>query len=153
RLRPVGATAKISRPNVEHVMANSSGTRDTVRDAAREAREAAREAGKAASAASGDIQADLEALRNDVAHLASQFADIVATRGSAAWSRAKSNIQASLEGAMSEAGAKGQEAVDAVREVGDNMIDAIDRSLKQRPSTTLALAVAIGFLFGPPWRR
>jgi ElaB/YqjD/DUF883 family membrane-anchored ribosome-binding protein len=139
--------------NVEYVMSNTSGTRDTVRDAARDARDAAREAGKAASAASDDIQADLEALRNDVAHLASQFADIVATRGSAAWSRAKSNIQASLEGAMSEAGAKGQEAVDAVREVGDNMIDAVDRSLKQRPYTTLALAVAIGFLFGATWRR
>ena len=33
------------------------------------------------------------------------------------------------------------EAVDAVREVGDNMVDAIDESLKRRPYTTLALAV------------
>src|SRR5215470_9546906 len=51
--------------NVEYVMSNTSGTRDTVRDAARDARDAAREAGKATSAASDDIQADLEALRND----------------------------------------------------------------------------------------
>ena len=34
-----------------------------------------------------------------------------------------------------------QEAVDAVREVSDNMIGAIDESLKKRPYTTLALAV------------
>jgi ElaB/YqjD/DUF883 family membrane-anchored ribosome-binding protein len=54
---------------------------------------------------------------------------------------------------MSDAGAKGQEAVDAVREVGDNMLDAIDESLKKRPYTTLALAVGIGFLFGATWRR
>ena len=42
---------------------------------------------------------------------------------------------------------------DAVREVGDNMVDAIDQSLKHRPYTTLALAVGIGFLFGATWRR
>jgi len=40
-----------------------------------------------------------------------------------------------------------------VREVGENMVDAIDRSLKQRPYTTLALALALGFVFGTTWRR
>ena len=50
-------------------------------------------------------------------------------------------------------GRPGRDAVDAVREVGDNMLEAIDESLKQRPYTTLALAVGIGFLFGATWRR
>ena len=131
-------------------MSSTSGTvRDTVRETVRDAKDAARETGRAASAASGDIQADLEALRNDVSQLTSQIADIVATKGSDAWGRAKSN----LEGMVSDASAKGQEAVDAVREVGDNVVDAIDESLKKRPYTTLALAVAIGFLFGATWRR
>ena len=79
----------------------------------------------------------------------SQIADIYASKGSAAWSARKSN----LEGVVADASAKGQEAVDAVREVGDNMVDAIDESLKKRPYTTLALAVGIGFLFGATWRR
>ena len=70
-----------------------------------------------------------------------------------AWGRAKANIQSNIEGVMSDATAKGQEAVDAVREVSDNMIGAIDESLKKRPYTTLALAVGIGFLFGATWRR
>jgi ElaB/YqjD/DUF883 family membrane-anchored ribosome-binding protein len=131
-------------------MSNTSGTiRDTVRETVRDAKDAARETSRATSAAGGDIQADLEALRNDVAKLTSQIADIFASKGGAAWSRAKSN----LEGVVSDASAKGQEAVDAVREVGDNMVDAIDESLKKRPYTTLALAVAIGFLFGATWRR
>jgi ElaB/YqjD/DUF883 family membrane-anchored ribosome-binding protein len=131
-------------------MSSTSGTvRDTVRETVRDAKDAARETGRAASAASGDIQADLEALRNDVSQLTSQIADIFATKGNAAWGRAKSN----LEGMVSDASAKGQEAVDAVREVGDNVVDAIDESLKKRPYTTLALAVAIGFLFGATWRR
>jgi ElaB/YqjD/DUF883 family membrane-anchored ribosome-binding protein len=127
--------------------------RETVRDTVGSAKEAARESAKAASAASGDIQADIEALRNDVTRLTAQIADIFSSKGGAAWSRAKSNIQSNIEGVMSDATAKGQEAVDAVREVSDNMVDAIDESLKKRPYTTLALAVGIGFLFGAIWRR
>jgi ElaB/YqjD/DUF883 family membrane-anchored ribosome-binding protein len=131
-------------------MSNTSGTfRETVRETVKDAKDAARESGKTASAASGDIQADLEALRSDVTRLGNQLADIFASRGGAAWSRARSNV----EGVMSDVGAKGQEAVEAVREVGDNVVDAIDESLKTRPYTTLALAVGIGFLFGATWRR
>jgi ElaB/YqjD/DUF883 family membrane-anchored ribosome-binding protein len=131
-------------------MSNTSGTfRETVRETVKDAKDAARESGKAASAASGDIQADLEALRSDVTRLGNQLADIFASRGGAAWSRARSNV----EGVMSDVSAKGQEAVEAVREVGDNVVDAIDESLKTRPYTTLALAVGIGFLFGATWRR
>ena len=131
-------------------MSNTSGTfRETVRETVKDAKDAARESGKAASAASGDIQADLEALRSDVTRLGNQLADIFASRGGAAWSRARTNV----EGVMSDVSAKGQEAVEAVREVGDNMVDAIDESLKKRPYTTLALAAAIGFLFGATWRR
>ena len=131
-------------------MSNTSGTfRETVRDTVKDAKEAARESGKAASAASGNIEADLEALRSDVTRLGNQLADIFASRGGAAWTRARSNV----EGVMSDVSAKGQEAVEAVREVGDNVVDAIDESLKTRPYTTLALAVGIGFLFGATWRR
>ena len=135
-------------------MSSTSGTmRDTVRDTVRDAKDAVRESGKAAAAASGDIQADLEALRNDMARLTAQIADIFASKGNEAWSRATSNIKSNIEGVVSDASAKGQEAVDAVREVGDNVVDAIDESLKKRPYTTLALAVGIGFLFGAIWRR
>ena len=123
--------------------------RDTVRDTVKDAKDAVRESGKAVSDASGNIQADLESLRNDMKKLTEQIADIVTSKGNAAWTRARSNI----EGVMSDATSKGQEAVHAVREVGDNMVDAIDESLKKRPYTTLALAVGIGFLFGATWRR
>ena len=88
-------------------------------------------------------------LRDDVAKLTQQLSDIVSSRGNAVWQKAKSN----LGGVLSDAESKGMEAVDAVRDVGDNMIEAIDESLKKRPYTTLALAVGIGFLFGATWRR
>ena len=131
-------------------MSSSYGTiRDTVRDTVKDAKDAVRESGKAVSESSPSIQADLEALRGDIRRLTDQIADIVTAKGGAAWGRARSN----LEGVMSEATGKGQEAVDAVREVGDNMLDAIDQSLKKRPYTTLALAAGLGFLLGAMRRR
>jgi ElaB/YqjD/DUF883 family membrane-anchored ribosome-binding protein len=126
-----------------------SNTSSVARDTIGEANGGAHDIGKAAAAASGDVQDDLAALRDDVTRLARQIADIVAARGEATWRKAKSN----LEGVLGEAQDKGLEAVDAVREVGDNMADAIDASLKKRPYTTLALALGIGFLFGATWRR
>ena len=121
---------------------------NAAREAAKDAKDATREASKAASGGAQDLQQDLEALRNDVARLTEQIAGIV-SKGNVAWRKTRSNV----EGVISDAQDKGMEAVNAVREVGDNMADAIDESLKRRPYTTLALAVAIGFLFGATWRR
>lgn len=115
---------------------------NTAHNVTKDAKDAIRESGRAASHAAGDIQADLAALRDDVTRLASQLADIMATRGSAVWRKAVGEVQD-----------KGMDAVGEVREVGDNMVDAIDESLKRRPYTTLALAVGMGFLFGATWRR
>jgi len=122
---------------------------DAAKGTVQDARDAIKESGKAASAASGDIQADLQALRDDVARLAQQIADIFAAKGSQAWRRARSGVDETI----ADVEDRGREAVDAVREVGDNMLEAIDESLKHRPYTTLALAVGIGFLFGATWRR
>jgi ElaB/YqjD/DUF883 family membrane-anchored ribosome-binding protein len=122
---------------------------NTIRDTAKDAKDAGREAGQAASAGARDIQADLVALRDDVARLTNQITDIFATKGTASWQRPKSD----LDGVISDAGEKGREAIGAVHEVGGNVVDAVDKSLKQRPYTALALAVGLGFLFGVIWRR
>ena len=127
----------------------SSGISNAARETAKDARDAIKESAQAASDASGDIAADLQALRDDMARLAKQIADIFAAKGDTAWRRARSSV----DDVLADAEGKGREAVDAVREVGDNMLDAIDQSLEQRPYTTLALAVGIGFLFGATWRR
>jgi ElaB/YqjD/DUF883 family membrane-anchored ribosome-binding protein len=122
---------------------------DAAKETVQDAREAIKESGKAASAASGDIQADLQALRDDVARLARQIADIFAAQGGKTWQRARAGV----DEALADAEDRGQDAVDAVREVGDNMAEAIDKSLHERPYTTLALALGLGFLFGTIWRR
>ena len=119
------------------------------RDMAHEAKEAVRDSGNAAAASRNDVRDDLAALRDDVARLGMQIADILASRGNAAWQKARSN----MEGVLSDAQSRGAEAVGAVREVGDTFGEAIDESLKRRPYTTLALAAAVGFIFGAVWRR
>jgi len=121
--------------------------REALRESAAEAK--ATTAGKSSSDATGDVRADLEALRKDVLRLTAELAEALAAKGGAAWARARSNV----EGVVSDATAKGEDAVDTMRDVGDSMRNAIDGSLRKRPYTTLALAVAIGFFFGATWRR
>jgi len=130
-------------------MGNTSTISNNMRDATSEAREGVRDMGRAAGAASGDLQEDLQMLRDDFSRLAQQVADIVANRGSAAWQRAKSGV----DGVMSDAQDKSQEAADAMREMSDKFVEAVDESIKNRPYTTLAIAVGLGFLFGSTWRR
>jgi ElaB/YqjD/DUF883 family membrane-anchored ribosome-binding protein len=124
-----------------------SNTTMRLRESAAEAKATA--AGKSSSDATGDVRADLEALRKDVLRLTAELAEALAAKGGAAWARARSNV----EGVVSDATAKGEDAVDTMRDVGDSMRNAIDDSLRKRPYTTLALAVAIGFFFGATWRR
>jgi ElaB/YqjD/DUF883 family membrane-anchored ribosome-binding protein len=63
------------------------------------------------------------------------------------------DVRAAAEGVLSDVRDRGREAVEAAADVRDNMQSAIDRSLKDRPYTTLALAVGFGFLLGALWAR
>jgi ElaB/YqjD/DUF883 family membrane-anchored ribosome-binding protein len=130
-------------------MNTASTASNNAREAANDAREAVREVHKAAAEASGNLESDLQALRDDFRRLAEQVADIVASTGTAAWRRARSG----LDEAVSEAQDKGRDAANAVREVSDHFVDAIDESIKTRPYTTLALVAGLAFLFGATWRR
>jgi ElaB/YqjD/DUF883 family membrane-anchored ribosome-binding protein len=121
----------------------------SARETAADAREGVRQAGDAASAAASDLQRELQALRSDLGRLAEQLSAIVSSKGNAAWQRAKTSV----DGVVTDAQAKGKEAADAVREVSDNFVGALDESIKQRPYATVAIAAAIGFLFGATWRR
>lgn len=96
-----------------------------------------------------EFQDDLQALRDDVAKLTQQLADIAAAKGNEVWQRARASVDGVVEGVS----AKGQEASDAVGDVRDNLVDAIDESLENRPYTTLALSLAAGFVLGALWKR
>jgi ElaB/YqjD/DUF883 family membrane-anchored ribosome-binding protein len=130
-------------------MTTASTVPHDLRETTKDAREGAREIKDAAATASRDIQDDLQALRDDFARLAEQVGQILSDRGNAAWRRARTGV----DGVMSDAQDKSREAVDAMREVSDNFVAAIDDSLKNRPYTTLAIIGGIGFVLGAMWRR
>src|SRR3984957_447728 len=130
-------------------MTSASTASSNMRDTATDAREGVREIGKAAADASANAQSDLQSLRDDFGRLAEQVADILTDKGNAAWRRAKS----SMDDVVSDAQGKGREAADAMREVSDNFVEAIDESIKTRPYATLAIVAGLGFLFGATWRR
>ena len=130
-------------------MTSASTISNNVRDTAKDARQGVREIGKAASAASGDLQTDMQSLRDDFGRLAEQVGDILADKGGAALRRARGSV----DSVVSDAQDKGREAIDAVHDVSDNFVDAIDESIKSRPYVTLAIVAGLGFLFGATWRR
>jgi ElaB/YqjD/DUF883 family membrane-anchored ribosome-binding protein len=61
--------------------------------------------------------------------------------------------RANVRSVVSDAQDKGREAVQAVGEVKDNLSRAVDKSLNERPYTTLAMAVGLGFMLGALWAR
>jgi ElaB/YqjD/DUF883 family membrane-anchored ribosome-binding protein len=86
--------------------------------------------------------------------------DDFAAKGAAASREVKANVESVIadagekgQQALNYAGQKGQEAMDSVREAGDTVAIAIEKSVTKRPYTTFVLAVGLGFLFGATWRR
>jgi ElaB/YqjD/DUF883 family membrane-anchored ribosome-binding protein len=104
---------------------------------------------KAALETSSEIQSDVQTLRDEFSRLAEQVGNIVANKGNAAWQRARPTV----EGVVSDAQEKGRDVVDAARDVTDNFVEAIDKSIKNRPYTTLALFAAVAFVLGATRRR
>jgi hypothetical protein len=79
--------------------------------------------------------------------------DDLASKGTGALRDATAGVESMISDASDYAGKKGKEAMSNIRGVGDSFSVAIERSVTTRPYTTLALAVAAGFLFGAAWRR
>ena len=75
--------------------------------------------------------------------------DDITERGAAAIK----NTKARVDQVVSNATDKGEEALQSAREVRDTIADAILRSVRERPYTTLAIAGFAGFLYGAMRRR
>ena len=79
--------------------------------------------------------------------------DDLASKGATAFREAKAGVESMISNAGDYAGKKGKEAMNNVRGVGNTLAVAVEKSVTTRPFTTLALAVAAGFLVGATWRR
>jgi ElaB/YqjD/DUF883 family membrane-anchored ribosome-binding protein len=105
--------------------------------------------GRGSTATVKDIKKDLQSLRDDVSHLAEQISGELTEGGTEALAQAKDridNIRQSVNDALLE---KSHEASSAASDIAD----AFEEALKNRPLTTLAVVLGLGFVFGASWRR
>lgn len=56
------------------------------------------------------------------------------------------------EGVASRVAEQGREAGEKVQEVAGNLKGAVDKSVKDQPMATLAVAAAVGFVLGALWK-
>ena len=95
------------------------------------------------------LQGDMTAIKDDLKSLARQVSALVNRE-------AKSRVRqtrASIDGALSEATDRGEEAVDAVRDAFESLSSEVEESVKSNPLTTIGIAIGLGFLLGAAWRR
>jgi ElaB/YqjD/DUF883 family membrane-anchored ribosome-binding protein len=57
-----------------------------------------------------------------------------------------------VEDFASRAAEQGREAGERIQEVAGNVKGAVDKSIKDQPMTTLAVAAVIGFVLGALWK-
>lgn len=66
--------------------------------------------------------------------------------------KAADTVASQMESTVSDLTQRGREASRSVRDVADNFGSALDRSLERQPMTTVAMAVAVGFVLGALWK-
>jgi ElaB/YqjD/DUF883 family membrane-anchored ribosome-binding protein len=112
--------------------------------------------GNGGKISSPEMDREIERLKKDMAQITDHVTRLMSATGSQAARKARYQVnraRKSVDGVLSEAGEIGTEAADAMREVRDTLADAIEESVHNRPFTTLAMALAAGFVIGAAWRR
>jgi ElaB/YqjD/DUF883 family membrane-anchored ribosome-binding protein len=61
-------------------------------------------------------------------------------------------IASQAEGAANRVADRGREAGERMQEVAGNFKSAVDKSVKDQPMATLAMAAAVGFVLGALWK-
>ena len=112
--------------------------------------------GNGGNLTSKEMDREIERLKNDMSQISQHVSKLLSATGSQAARKARYQVnraKQSVDGVLSEAGDIGSEAADAMREVRDTLADAVEESVQNRPFTTLAMAIAAGFVIGAIWRR
>lgn len=113
-------------------------------------------AGNGGQLTSKEMDREIERLKGDLSTLSDHVTRLLSATGSHATRQARFQMRRarrSVDGALADAGEMGSEAADAVLEMRDSVAEAVEESVQNRPFTTLALALAVGFVAGAIWRR
>lgn len=103
-----------------------------------------------------NLKKDLQSLRDDLSELSKQVEGLATDAGADMIDEVKArlaNFGSSVDDLIGGAGARGREAVDAVSEMGGNVVDNVEDAIRERPLTALAIAVGLGFILSSSMRR
>ena len=103
-----------------------------------------------------NLKKDLQSLRDDLSELSKQVEGLASDAGAEMIDDVKSRLASfgsSVDDLIAGAGARGREAVDAVGEMGGNVVDNVEDAVRERPLTALAIAVGLGFVLSSTMRR
>lgn len=89
--------------------------------------------------------------RSATSDVAGQVADKAAEYATKAGQKVESAFE-SADATVRAAAEQSREAGERVQEVAGNLKGAIDKSVKEQPMATLALAGALGFVLGAIWK-
>ena len=102
------------------------------------------------------LEKEMTAMRNAIGDLSEQVADAASDIGAVAQSQARrglknarSHVNAMMSDASDRAGVVANAAQMQASSIGDTLQDVIE----ERPLSTVALALGLGFLIGVTWRR
>ncbi|MGE0700299.1 MAG: YqjD family protein [Hyphomicrobiaceae bacterium] len=76
-------------------------------------------------------------------------------KASSVASKAGEQLEGAMQGASDAArnvAAHGREAGERMQEVAGNLRGAVDKSVREQPMATLAVAAALGFVLGALWK-
>jgi len=102
------------------------------------------------------LQKDLTAVKNDIAHLSQQIADAVNALATIAQRETKRGVRRARENVdtvMSDASERASAVASAAQEAASSLQESLEDVVQERPLTSVAIAMAIGFLVGVTWRR
>jgi ElaB/YqjD/DUF883 family membrane-anchored ribosome-binding protein len=105
---------------------------------------------------SPEMDREIERLKKDMAQISEHVSRLLSATRSTATRRARYQVDRAKQtvgDAIDDASELGTEAADAMREMRDSVAETIEESVHNRPFTTLAMALAAGFILGAVWRR
>jgi ElaB/YqjD/DUF883 family membrane-anchored ribosome-binding protein len=95
-----------------------------------------------------NLKKDLQSLRDDMLELSKQVEGMASNAGGEVLDEVKANLAK-----FGDTVARGREAVDAVGEMGGNVVDTVEDAVREHPMTALAIAVGLGFVLSSTMRR
>ena len=103
-----------------------------------------------------DEGTDLSAVKDSIAALTGQIADVLNAFGGTATRRARRGYRqarANVDSAVSDLAERGGAAADAAQDAAYSLEETLEEIVVERPLAALGLALGVGFLLGLTWRR